>query len=48
MNDVNEMINVVTMYIKQRKGVNVVINYPRNSVELKKLTHAYNVALNSK
>lgn len=45
MNNVNEMIKVVTDYIKQSKGVYVTIKPPTNSVELRKLTDAYNVAL---
>lgn len=45
MNDIKEMIIVVTDYIKQSKGVNVIIKPPTNSVELKKLTTFYNVAL---
>lgn len=45
MNNVNEMIMVVTDYIKQSKGVHVNIKPPTNSVELKKLTNAYNIAL---
>ena len=45
MNDIKEMIRVVTDYIMQSKGVRVNIKPPTNSVELKKLTNAYNVAL---
>lgn len=45
MNDIKEMIRVVTDYIKQSKGVHVIIKPPTNSVELKKLTNAYNIAL---
>lgn len=41
------MIRVVTDYIKQSKGVHVTIKPPTDSVELKKLTNAYNIALSN-
>jgi len=43
-----QMISVVEIYILKKTGKEVKINLPRNVGEIKKLIHAYKIALNTK
>ena len=43
-----QMIEMVEIHILKKTGKHVTINMPRNVGEIKKLIHAYKIALNTK